>query len=134
MVLESNKKELVLGLNSFNAPAELTGKNAWINLILHLMFIKKGTYPSNPIIGIGIQTYDYQFIKDVIVKLQDDITNQVKTFLPEIPLDSVVVDTTEVSGKVILLIIITFTIDGTTDVAVVASQTSNNIIDFEVSM
>lgn len=134
MPLESQKKELLLGLNSFDKPAEVIGKNAWIKLITHLLFLKKGTYPSNPLIGIGIQQYEFSFMDDTITLLQSEILEQARIYLPDVPLDSVVVDSTEVEGKKILLIIITFIDDGNIDTAVVATAVSQNIIDFEVSM
>lgn len=134
MALESNKKELLLSINSFDRPAEAIGKNAWIKLITHLLFLIPGTYPSSPLLGIGIQQYEYSFMDETIAQLQSLILEQVRTYLPDVPLDSVVVDSTEVSGKKILLIIINFIDSGNLDTAVIASAAPENIIDFEVSM
>jgi len=130
MQLESDKKEVMLSINSFNSPAEVSNKEAWIKLILHLLFLKKGSYPSNPNIGIDIRQYDYQFIDNILTTLPSDIMEQTRLFLPDIPLESVIVETTEVGGKVILLIILTFVDDN----VVIATSVANNIIDFEISM
>ncbi len=134
MALESKKKEVMLSINNFNSPAEVSGKEAWIKLILHLLFLKKGSYPSNPNIGIDIRQYDYNFIDTVLTTLPSEIMEQTRIFLPDIPLESVIVDTTEVEGRVILLIILTFIDDNINDTVVIASRVSNNIIDFEISM
>lgn len=133
---EAQKKELVLGFNSFNNPTEVSGVNAWVKLITHLLFLKKGTYPSDPNIGIGIQTYDYTFIDDIKDELQEDITIQVRTYLPDVPFDSCIVDkTTTSNGIVLLLIIINFIVEnGDLETVAVAAEASNNIINFEVSM
>jgi len=132
--LESSKKELILGLNSFNKPGEVIGKDAWIKLITYLMFMKKGSYPSCPTMGIGIQQYDYQFMDKVITDLQMDIQDQISTYLPDIPLESVSIDSSEINGQMILLITLTFIDNGLTDNAVVATIVAPNIINFEVAM
>lgn len=103
-------------------------------MITHLLFLIPGTYPSSPLLGIGIQQYEYSFMDETIAQLQSLILEQVRTYLPDVPLDSVVVDSTEVSGKKILLIIINFIDSGNLDTAVIASAAPENIIDFEVSM
>lgn len=133
---EAQKKELLLGLNSFQQPAEVSGIAAWVKLITHLLFLRKGTYPSDPEMGIGIQTYDYAFIDDIARDLQEAITIQIRTYLPDIPFDSAVVDKTSTeSGQVLLLVILNFVVNnGDLQTAVVAAESSNNIINFEVSM
>lgn len=133
MALESNKKELEIALNSFNKPTEIKGKEAWIRLIIYLLYIKKGTYPSNPNIGIDIRRYEFEFIDKAIPLLQNEISDQTKWFLPDVPLVSVIVDSTRVRGDTILLIILTFE-DNTPDNVAVIATSAYNIIDFEVSM
>lgn len=134
MALESNKKELILGLNSFDKAAEASGKEAWILLIIYLFFINKGSYPSNPNIGIGIRQYDYEFMDTALDVLPSEIMEQVRLFLPDIPLESVNVTSDMVAGKKILVIILEFVDDTINDTAVIAAMISQNIIDFEVSM
>lgn len=134
MALDSQRKELILGLNSFDTPAEAIGKEAWIRLILNLLYLKKGTYPSNPEIGIDIQSYDFGFMDDAIDKLQSEIMSQVRTFLPDIPLESVIVKSDDIAGKKVLILILNFMDDGSVDTSVVASTITNNIINFEVSI
>lgn len=132
--LESSKTEILLGLNSFNKPGEVIGKNAWIKLITYLMYTKKGTYPSVPPMGIGIQQYDYEFMDKAISTLQTDIMEQVSTYLPSVPLQSVNVESIDIDSRKVLLITLTFIDNGTTDTAVIAAEAASNIINFEVSI
>lgn len=133
MALESNKKELMISLNSFDKPAEAKGKDAWIRLIIYLLFLKKGSYPSNPNIGIDIRRYEFEFVDKAIIVLQSELSDQIKWFLPDIPLESVVIDSTNINGETVLLIILTFEDNSNDNVAVIATSTYN-IIDFEISM
>ena len=131
--LDAEKKELILGLNSFNQPAETSGVEAWVKLITNLLFMRKGSYPTDPEMGCEIQKYEYSFIDDVRDDIMNLINDQVRKYLPDIPFDSATVTTsTSDSGKVILLIILQFTYNGGMDTAVVASENSKNYINFEV--
>lgn len=133
-MLERDKKEMLIELNSFDKPAMVSGKEAWIKLITNLFFIKKGTYPSTPMLGIDIPKYDYEFMDTALDVLPSEIMEQVRLFLPDIPLDTVTVDTTDVSGRKILLIILVFIDNSVDDTAVVAMDIAQNIIDFEISI
>lgn len=133
MELEANKKELGLGINVFNKPMEYQGKTAWFQLILNLMFLRPGTYPSIPVMGIGIQDYEYEYLDDAKDNIQTAIQDQVKTFLPDIPLDNVDIQSIEYNGKTIMLIAITLNENGESVTAAVASEVTNKLIDFEIS-
>ena len=132
----AEKKELVLGSNSFNQPAEASGKDAWVKLITNLLFMKKGTYPSDPEMGCELYKYEFAFIDDVIDEIQDVITTQVRTYLSDIPLTECNVSSSRLeSGKAVLLIALTFQYrDGEYDTAVVAAEESTNQINFAVAM
>ena len=133
---EYQKTECLSDINGFNNPAELSGKNAWIQQILHLLFLKKGSYPSNPDLGIGLQTYDYTFIDNAIPKLQDEIVNQIRTYFPDMPFDSVTLIAQDhpVKKEKILIIAVNFTTySAGIETAVVASTVSSSKIDFAVS-
>ena len=133
MALEANKKELGLGTNAFNKPVEYTGYKAWCQLILNLLFLRPGTYPSIPEMGIGIQDYDYEFLDDVKENIQSNIEGQIKTYLPNIPLDSIELQSVDYNGRRILMIVINLIDNGQTVTSVVASEITNKLIDFEIS-
>ena len=132
--LDAEKKELVLGINSFNQPSEVSGVSAWVKLITNLLFMRKGAYPTDPEMGCEIQKYEYAFLDDVKDEIESLINDQIRKYFPDIPFNSAVVSTsTNDSGKVILLIILQFTYnDGELDTAVVAAESSKNYINFEV--
>jgi hypothetical protein len=133
MTLESNKKELLLEVNSFNKPAELLGKTAWTQLIKNLLFLEPGTYPSVPDMGINIQSVQFEFMDDILDTIADKIKNQVNTYLPDIPLTGVNAQSTEYEGQKILLIILTFVDNGALETTAIASVVADRIIDFEIS-
>lgn len=133
MALEADKKELGLSTNVFNKATEYQGKTAWFQLILNLIFLRPGTYPSIPNMGVGIQDYEYEFLDDVKDNIQAAIQEQVKTFLPDIPLDSVEVSSVDYNGKIIMLIAISLIDNGEIVTGAVASEVTNKLIDFDIS-
>ena len=133
MALEANKKELVLGTNVFNKPTELTGINAWAQLLVHLLFLRPGTYPSIPRMGVGIQDYEYDFMDAAVDKLNDEIPSQINTYLPDLPMESVKVSSVNVQGKQILLVAIQLYDNGTITTVAVAAEVNNRLINFDIS-
>lgn len=132
-MLESNKKELQLGLNSFNVPAETSGVQAWVRLIVQLMFLVKGTIQSEPNMGIGIQNYEFSTIDNIIDDLEAEITDQIRTYLSDIPFDSVSLERMDDKPDV-LLIILNFLVEDNMETAVVASEVTNHGINFAVAI
>ena len=133
MALEANKKELGLSTNVFNKATEYQGKTAWFQLILNLIFLRPGTYPSIPNMGVGLQDYEYEYIDDVKDNIRNKIEEQVNLFLPDVPLVSVEVTSVEYKGKTILLIVISLEDNGQIVTGAVASEVTNRLIDFEIS-
>lgn len=133
MALEANKKELGLSTNVFNKATEYQGKTAWFQLILNLIFLRPGTYPSIPNMGVGLQDYEYEYIDDVKDNIRNKIEEQVKLFLPDVPLTSVEVTSVDYEGKTILLIVISLDDNGQIVTGAVASEITNRLIDFDIS-
>ena len=135
--LESDKKELQLSINSFDNPTELTGIKAWSQLVLHLIFMKPGTHPTHPEMGIDLESYQFDFMDDAISSLSAAIINQQGKYLKDVPLTAVVIQPAEVNGERILLIQLTFTDSnrGTANsvIAINATPTSRHFLDFDIS-
>lgn len=130
---EAEKKELVLGINSFEKPAEAAGAGAWANLISNLMFMSPGTMPTDPDMGCNIQQYEFSFVDDKKDEIQQKVTDQVRMYFPDIPLETVDVrGETLPSGKPVLIIQLIFNYSGMQDIAVVAAEKTDNIINFDV--
>lgn len=135
--LESNKKELQLSINSFDRPTELLGPVAWSQLILNLLFMEPGTYPSMPDMGIGIENYEFEFLETALSSIRTDITTQQQKYLKDVPLDNVEVTTQQFKGDTILIIKLSFTDKGgnstSTAIALNAEPTSKRYLEFDIS-
>lgn len=132
--LQSSKTELTLEIDSFDKPKELVEVAAWSQLILNLLYLKPGTYPSLPDMGIGIEEYQYDFIDDIAEELTSKITSQQKQYLPDVPLTGVTVNS-RIVGQIEALVIQLFFTTGSKMVAsAVAIDTSQrNFLTFDVS-
>ena len=132
--LDAEKKELSLSINSFDQPTELVGVDAWAKLVANLLFMKKGSYPTDPEMGCELQQYEFSVIDEVTDEVQEVISEQVRTYLPDIPLDTVSVTKDYMQGgQRIMLTILEFSYnDGEIHTPVVAAEKSNNLINFEV--
>jgi len=77
------KDELLLTKDDFNQPKTIKNLEALAQTIQNLMFIEKGTFPNQPLMGIGIENYEFEFIDSItLMDLQDNINNQIKTYIP----------------------------------------------------
>ena len=131
---ESEKTEQVLGVNVFDEPLELSGADAWANLVTNLIFMVPGTVPTDPEMGCYIQQYEYSFIDSVRDEISQKIMDQVRTYLPDIPLESISIDTRDSdTNGTILIIILEFVYDNTENISVVAAEKDNSgVINFAV--
>lgn len=134
-LMETQKKELCLELNSFGEPLELSGKTAWVNQIVSLMMLEPGTYPSNPIKGVGLKKYEFEVLDTNLSRLRDLVSSQIKTYLPDIPFNDVTMGTQYYQGKPLLLFVFEFNNTvGLTDTVAVVAEKSGDTIKFDYSM
>lgn len=76
-------REMLLSVDSFNRPKVLEGKEAIGTLLVRLIQLEPGTYPSHPNMGVGLIS-NYRYCDEDKVKLlQDHIKSQIRTYLPE---------------------------------------------------
>lgn len=131
---ECEKAELVLGINVFDQPAEVSGTNAWGALVANLLFMVPGTIPSDPEMGCDLGQYEFSFIDDVKDDIEENIRNQLSTYLPDIPLEMIDISNGSASGDPnILYIKLIFDMeDSEENIAVVAAEKVNSIINFAV--
>lgn len=131
--LERDKAELTLGINIYDKPEDLVGIKAWTQLMLNLIFISPGTYPSMPELGVGIESYQYDFIDEALEEISAAITSQQQTYLPDIPLSSTSVTTMMVNGEKIMLIQLTFNTDeGPVSSGITLDLTPKKFLDFDI--
>lgn len=132
---ECDKAELVLGINSFDKPAEASGAEAWTKLITNLIFMSPGTMPTDPDMGCDISQYEFMFIDDKKSEIEQKITEQARSYHPDVPLDSVnVYGKTLTSGEAVLIIQLTFICDDENPTAVIAAIKQDGIIQFDVAI
>lgn len=129
------KKELTFNLNPFDQPSELTGTEAWARLILTIAFMEEGTMPSLPMIGCGFGNISYENETSLRDARLTKLEQQVKTYYPDIPLDSITFETKEYNGSKVGIFIINFITEMQTieTVAAATSKTSTGLLNIQLS-
>ena len=87
---KANIRDYLLGVNDINRPKVVDLKdikpgkwNSAVTMICRLIMMRKGTIPDIPDIGVDI-TGRYRFsFESELPDLENDIANQVNTYLPE---------------------------------------------------
>ena len=119
------------GVDDFNKP-KLTNEAETIkNNILTLLFMRKGSYPSIPELGIGIQDTLYQFFDSIDTEeLTTRIASQCTEFIPSVNSGALHVYKTyqqTPSGNLpVLLVVVPTSVDKNEKSLVVALTTDNN--------
>ena len=131
---EFQKKELGIGLNAFNRPVEYSGIESWVRLFVQLLFTIPGTYPTDPELGIGIQTYRYEFFDDIRTDLESKINYQKRTYLPDVPIGDVILSTDTYKGNMFIVLALKITASGyNTDTVWVAIDSAKKTLNYEIS-
>jgi len=133
-VLESEKKELTLSINDFDEPQEISGAESWATLAANLIFMKPSTLPTDPEMGFDIRRYDFAFIDDKRPEIEQGISDQIRTYFPELPLDNVDVTTQTMSNGIpLLVVVLTFTENGDRTTSVIAAEKSEKgVLNFSI--
>jgi len=86
MTVEVLKGETTFEIGFFNENVIDSGLMAVARKLQFLLVTEPNTYPSAPDLGIGIKTYIYEFRDEAEAELKLKISEQVRKFLPEVPL------------------------------------------------
>ena len=81
---EYQKVEPTFEVNRFERPLELTQVEAWTRLVLRILFMEKGTMPSDPNMGCNITAETYQDIETLKGTIRKNLDKQVRSYLPDI--------------------------------------------------
>lgn len=130
-LLEQKTQEVCLTTNEFNRPSVLEGREAISTLLVHLILLEPGTYSNRPSMGVGlVSRYRYND-EESLTQLQEDIKNQVETYLPEFEAVDVTVSMDKDNNNEIVLGI---SVDGVLYQYETAKQSDNNIdlIDLKI--
>lgn len=77
------KNELVLNRSSFNQLDQRVDKHALAQTIQNILIMRKGTYPNQPELGVGIEDYLFELADaDTLRNIEVEIDKQLKMFVP----------------------------------------------------
>lgn len=86
------KQELCLAIDNYNKPKTLHGMDAKTSRFLKLLYMKQGTNPSSPYMGIDISSYKFDFMdNELIINLKTKIEEQVSQYLPELLISNIII-------------------------------------------
>ena len=131
------KAELTFEINSFGKPLELSGIEAWTRDVLRILFMEKGTMPSDPEMGCGITREMYHDIQTLKGTIRTQAESQIRQYLPDVPFlamnvyseDELVSD----GNPNIVYYMISFQKNADEIKTVtVASKVTHKVIDFEI--
>ena len=104
---ETEIGELDFGFDGFQNQKVLRGIYAYARLADRLIRKRKGTNPSEPDMGIDLDSYRFSDITMLVAgSLRNVIQNQLMTYIPNMPLQSVDVSTMKVRNDYVLYITI----------------------------
>jgi hypothetical protein len=125
-----------IGLSGFKTPLEFEKLKAWSMLILLLIFREKGSCPSDPNMGVGINSYEFTFMDTAIDQLTSEMNDQVRTYLPDIPVENIEVAELRLPTRPdpILTISLDFSHDDMEEYMVMVAKINTRIIDFDIAI
>ena len=83
-------KEHVLSLNNFNMPKVYNGSDAEYILIVRLLLLEPGKIQTHPYMEVGIiSRYRYNNEDNFLITLENDIKQQIQTYLPQLVMTNV---------------------------------------------
>lgn len=100
--------ELDFSLDNFRNQKVLRNTEAYARLIQRLLFMKKGTYPTIPDMGIDISSYRFADLDTLTAgDLQNVIREQIDTYIEGLPLQDINISTIKITSGTVLYIDIT---------------------------
>lgn len=127
--------ELDFGFDDFRRQKVFINDDAYIQLLKRLLLTRKGTYPSIPDLGIGIQTYRFEDIDMLIAgDMKNEITRQINTYIPRLPLEEINIYKLPYKGDFILYIDVSFTSVNIKKVTYAYLQRNYNIISTNITV
>ena len=97
--------ELDFSLDDFHNQKVLRGADAYARLIQRLLFMRKGTYPTIPDMGIDISSYRFADL-DVLSAgdLKNTIQQQCDTYIEHVPIQDIGISTVRIASGYVLFI------------------------------
>lgn len=77
------RNEFTLNTNDYKGILTESGILGYARLVINLLFLKPGTYPNSPEMGIDIQQYSFDIMDDELLSdIENDIRTQMSIYLP----------------------------------------------------
>lgn len=106
--------ELDFSVDSFQKQKVLRGVNAYARLVDRLLRKRKGTNPSEPDMGVDLDSYRFSDIDSLVAgTLRNVIQDQLVRYIPSVPVASIDISTMKIKNDTILYIKIVLVQDKT---------------------
>jgi hypothetical protein len=125
------REELTLNISNYNKLDTSTGYVAYASLILQLLFMKPGTYPNSPNLGLDIGKYQFDlFDESEINEIEREIRDQLHQYLPQTESCNILVDSislNDLGNKILGLGFSLYYKDGTYEFFVYIKQDNSDL-------
>lgn len=82
-------REYIFSIDSFNKPVKAEDEMSMGLRLLELIMMEPGSNPLHPEMGVGIRNYRFGITN--LTDLENRITNQIETYLPDAQLNNVAI-------------------------------------------
>ena len=79
-------KDTLFEISDFNVPHIISGADAWVKIILNLLFLENGTYSDAPDLGLDLKAHTYMESSELVNYVSSELESQVNAYMPQIPL------------------------------------------------
>ena len=126
--------EMDFDLDPFKRQKKYTGIYAWAQLLYRLLRKRKGTNPSDPNMGLDLDSYRFADIDQLAEgQMAEAIQRQTSTYLPNVPIQSIDVSSVYVKGTYVLYIKFTL-IGNRPDITMGFAQQKRSIINTQITV
>lgn len=130
----ANIAELDFSLDNFRNQKVLRNAEAYSRLIERLLFMKKGTYPTIPNMGVDISSYRFADLDTITAgDLKNTIQEQIDTYIEGLPLQDISISTITIPSGTVLYIDISILGDVNT-IAIAMLQEGYEILGVDIKV
>jgi hypothetical protein len=127
-------KDTLFEISDFNVPKMISGADAWVEIILNLLFLENGTYSDAPELGLDLKAHTYMESQELVNYVSNGITDQTENYMPQIPLTNVSVIAKPMdNGDTVLYITLSFSFDNNVVTKEAFVSLNDEIVDEIVS-
>ena len=124
------KTEFVMNFDNFGNTEAASTLNSMVMRLMNLLYAEKGSCRDIASLGVDICSYQFEFLDDELIHtLQNDMQQQVKLYLPDMPVVDIVLTPSPDKTEKYLDIVISFykKIDGVSKLRVAVSNKQGKV-------